>query len=399
MKWRGWLGSFPVVVGLGVCGCETDGAYLTAASEPGLARAIAETGGGRRSRARADDTPPLPAAAEVQPVVASASALVRPAARIRARVNHEVILDEEVRNVVSQELRTVEALPEPERSQRKVALFKQAVDSIIDREVVLQEAFARFKANGPAGAKVIARLEEAARKEFDKQVLRKVKEQYKIGSDDELHGFFQSQGMELTLLRRHFERSFMAQEFLRHMVFSKVERGSGHAQILKYYETHPEEFQVPDSVNWQDLFISVTKHGKSWTREDAYRFADVLAQRIRKGEDFAKLGEVHDDGESLLRNADGQGHQRGEIASRYGEAVEKALFALSEGEVTVIEVDGGFRVVRVVKRQVAGQLPFDEKVQKQIKQKLQGEIFQREVKYYVNELRRKAVINYSNEAF
>src|SRR5262249_30562844 len=161
-------------------------------------------------------------------------------------------------------------------------------------------------------------------------------------------------------------RSFMAQQFLRHVVLNMVDRGSGHAQVLKYYETHPEEFQVPDSVDWQDMFISLNKQGKTWTPQDARRFAEVLAERVRKGEDFAKLCEVHDDGESLLRHADGQGHKRGEIADHYSEAVEKALFEMREDQVTVLAVDGGFRVVRVVKRQHAGPLPFDEKVQKQI---------------------------------
>src|SRR5262249_3951792 len=111
------------------------------------------------------------------------------------------------------------------------------------------------------------------------------------------------------------------------------------------------------------------------------------------------LCKVHDDGESLLRHAEGQGHKRGEIAAHYSEVVEKALFEMREDQTTVIEVDGGFRIVRVVKRQQAGQLPFDEKVQKQIKNKLQSDIFQREVKFYVNELKRKAVIEYSKEAF
>jgi hypothetical protein len=402
MNWRGWIGSFPVVVGLGVCGCESGGAQL-AAADPGLAKAAAEAGGGLRSRAHSEEAeaagPLTPPAADTQTVASAGSANVRPAARIRARVNNEVILDEEVRNLIYQDLRAVEAMPEPERSKHKVELWKQALDAIIDREVILQDSFAFFKSKGPGGVKVLDKLQEAASKEFEKKVLREIKEKYKIGSEEELKAFFESQGVDLALLRRHYERNFMAQEFTRHAVIDMVERGSGHAQILKYYETHPEEFRVEDGVDWQDLFVSLNKQGKTWTREDARRFAEVLAERVRKGEDFVKLCEAHDDGESTLRHAEGQGHKRGEIAARYSPAVEAALFGMKEGDVAVVEVDGGFRVVRLVKRQKAGQLEFDEKVQKQIKNKLQGDIYQREVKHFINELKRKAVIEYSKEAF
>src|SRR5262245_52275913 len=121
MSWRRWIGSFPVVVGLGVCGCESGGAFVSA-NEPGWAAAVAETGGGVGSRARggAEAEAADPPAGNVQTVAAAGSAFVRPAARIRARVNNEIILDEEVRNAVYQEMRAAEELPEPERSRRKV---------------------------------------------------------------------------------------------------------------------------------------------------------------------------------------------------------------------------------------------------------------------------------------
>ena len=61
-------------------------------------------------------------------------------------------------------------------------------------------------------------------------------------------------------------------------------------------------------------------------------------------------------------------------------------------ENAVLEQPPGFHVIRAVKRQRAGQLPFDEKTQKMIKDKLRGEIMQRETKRIVTELKRKAVI-------
>jgi len=54
MSWRGWIGSLPIIVVWSVGGCESQRASLVAA-DPGLARTIAETGGGLRSRAHAEE--------------------------------------------------------------------------------------------------------------------------------------------------------------------------------------------------------------------------------------------------------------------------------------------------------------------------------------------------------
>jgi parvulin-like peptidyl-prolyl isomerase len=74
------------------------------------------------------------------------------------------------------------------------------------------------------------------------------------------------------------------------------------------------------------------------------------------------------------------------------------LFRLRDGEVgPLVELETGFHVVRLVKRQHAGVLPFDSKVQTQIRDKLKGEIFQLEMKRIVRELKRKAVIEIASE--
>jgi len=66
---------------------------------------------------------------------------------------------------------------------------------------------------------------------------------------------------------------------------------------------------------------------------------------------------------------------------------------MRDGEVgTVIELETGFHVIRLVKRQYAGMTPLDEKTQSQIRNKLKGEVFEREAKRIVDELRHKAQI-------
>ena len=68
---------------------------------------------------------------------------------------------------------------------------------------------------------------------------------------------------------------------------------------------------------------------------------------------------------------------------------------MKDGEVAVVELEKGFHVVRVVKRDYEGATPFDEKTQKQIKEKLTSEAAQVEMKRIVNKLKHEAVIVYN----
>jgi parvulin-like peptidyl-prolyl isomerase len=211
---------------------------------------------------------------------------------------------------------------------------------------------------------------------------------YHFPSQDELRAVMQNQGLSLDMVRRQWERNFMAMEYLRSRIKPYVDEISP-KQVLDYYTKHPEEFQRADSVQWQDLFVAAEKHS---SREEAHRYAETLAERVRQGEDFAKLAQDKDDGYSGVRKGEGIGAKRGEIKPP---EVETTLFQLHDGELSVVEMETGFHVVRLVKREHAGLAPFDEKTQKQIKEKLTNEVAQLEMKRIVNKLKHEAVIEYA----
>jgi parvulin-like peptidyl-prolyl isomerase len=300
------------------------------------------------------------------------------AACIRATVNGEAILDDEVRATSAREL----ALARTPEEQTEV--LNQALNRLIDREVLYQEAVGRLN-KAPQGVKILETLKKEAHKDFDKQVIRPVMKANNLKSEEQLKGFLAEQGISLDMMRRNNERQFISMEYLRFRIAAYLNR-VGHTEISEYYDTHPEEFQIADNVQWQDLFIDALKHP---SREAARAFAEVLASRVRKGEDFVRLAEEYDNGDSQYRKYEGAGHKRGEIRPPEAEPV---LFGLKGGDVAVVEIGSGYHVVRLVKREYAGPMPFDEKVQKQIRDKLRGEIFQREMKRIITELRRKAVV-------
>jgi parvulin-like peptidyl-prolyl isomerase len=224
-----------------------------------------------------------------------------------------------------------------------------------------------------------------ADKDFERNWVRPVKEQLHIKTDEEFKAFLVKQGLSYDMQKRLRERQYMMEQYLNNRCYGIIDK-IGHVEIVEYYDAHPEAFKVEDEVDWQDLFIASSRYQ---TRDAAKRFAEVLAQRVRSGEDFLKLSDQFDDGDSKLRKGQGLGRKRGEIKPPEAEAV---LLQLKKDEVAVVEKVNGFHVVRVVNRQYAGQLPFDEKTQKMIRDKLRNEIMQRETQRLIADLKRKAVI-------
>ena len=65
---------------------------------------------------------------------------------------------------------------------------------------------------------------------------------------------------------------------------------------------------------------------------------------------------------------------------------------MRDGEAAAVETATGFHVMKMVKREYAGQMPLDEKLQKEIKRKLQNEAFERETKRLLADLKSRCSI-------
>jgi parvulin-like peptidyl-prolyl isomerase len=304
-------------------------------------------------------------------------------ARIRATVNGEAILDEEVYAAAFQQLVGVKS------EKEKQEILDAKLQEIIDREVILQDASAKL--GGRKEGQIIRELRNYASKEFERQWLHRMMRQWKIDDLDQFDKFMRDNGMPLEAMRRQWERNFISMEYVRSRIEPTLNK-IGHLEVAEYYEKHPKEFRIEDSLIWQDLFVAKARHASP---EAARQFADVLLTRIRKGEDFYRLSRQFDNGDSCLReNAEGIGRKRGEIKPVEAEGV---LWAMKPGQAALIELPHGYHIVKLKERQYAGPKPFDDKVQKEIKDKLKNQIFMTEMKRMVNELKRKAQIIIANE--
>ncbi|HMC66779.1 MAG TPA: peptidyl-prolyl cis-trans isomerase [Gemmataceae bacterium] len=384
MNWHRLLASIGIV--MSTVGCATGPTEL-AAGEP-------ESPMPQVARLQKPDAVVAAAPGPITPVRATNSDSATPtkgdlSVRVRAQVNGVAILDSEVRDAAFRELVKTLQYDEPERTALQKTVVERVLQQIIDREVLLADMFARLQKGRP---QALEKLKEAAAKEFEKQIRGwKVNVSKAIGkpaSDEDLKDFFRTQGLSLEGMRRQHERDFMATEYLRNVIWPKIEH-IGHEQIREYYEAHPDQFQIEDRVEWQDIFIDA---GRYPSREAARQAAEDVAARARRGEDFAALAAMFDKESYALNKGAGLGQQRGKIQPSEAESI---LFQLRDGQVgPIIELGTGFHVIRLVKRDYAGLVPFNEKTQGEIRRKVQMLVMERESKRLVADLKRKATIEY-----
>lgn len=298
-----------------------------------------------------------------------------------AIINGEVILEEEVRMAIAQS--------GGEGGDTAAQRRKQAIATLVDRELVVQDVLSRLSKN-PQAQKFLDKLKELAGKEFERY-LRQIREKNKVASDEEFDQMLQAQGIPLDLMRRQSERNFIAMNYMQQRVMPMVDRLGGN-DLRGYYDTHPEDFTVPDSVVWRHIFISPVRFNN---REEARKMAESLHARVRSGEDFTRLSKEFCHGDSALRDGEGLGRKKGEIKPP---ELEPMIFKAAAGELLpLVELRNGFHIVRIDTREFAGVKPFDEKVQKQIRSKMREIIAQFEMKRLVAELKRVAVIEYPGQ--
>jgi len=358
-------------------GCQPDRNALadngSVAVPAALTRSQKPEGGADRPIARANflDRPP-----EGPGEKADSKAVV-----IWATVNGVPIFENEIQNSALGDLAQISPA-DPDCARRRREVMDRALETLIERELVLQDAYTRLKGGG---SRFLDKLKEAAGREFESTLVKNIEDRTGKKTTEEIKTFLKQQGASYDGLKTQFERQFIYTEYLRWRVGS-YER-IGHDQLLEYYYKHPEDFQTVDSVEWQDIFIAANRHP---TREAARQFAEHLVGRARRGEDFLRLCMQYDNGNAHDCGGEGTGRRHGEIRPAEAEAI---LFAAHDGDVALVELTSGFHVLRLVKREYAGLLPFNEKTQANIKDKLRKEIFTREAKKFVADLKRHATID------
>jgi peptidyl-prolyl cis-trans isomerase C len=150
---------------------------------------------------------------------------------------------------------------------------------------------------------------------------------------------------------------FLAQEYLNKVVIANITITDD--ELKKYYAEHENEFLVPEAVKARHIFIASSKDSAVELKEKARLKAEVILEKIRKGEDFAKTArEQSEDADTAAKDGDLGYITEGKTNSL---EFEKAVFALKSGETSnIVETPFGYHIIRIDDRKEKRTATLDE---------------------------------------
>jgi peptidyl-prolyl cis-trans isomerase SurA len=325
---------------------------------------------------------PPPAAKPATPAVApvpAAPAAPAPASKgvvvdeIVARVNNDVITladfqkaDDTLRKEVVQECQgcTTDKMESEYKDKQKDLLR-----DLIDQSLLVQRA----KDMGlSVETELVKRLDE-------------IRKENKIASLEELEKAVEGEGINWEDYKTQLRNSLLTQDVIHKEVGSRID--IGHDEVQKYYDAHKTEFVRPEQVVLAEIFLTTEKK----TPEEMIviqKKAQVLHDRVEKGEDFSELAKHYSEGGTAKEGGGLGTFEHGQLSKQ----LEDVVFKMDKGQITdVIQTKTGFEVLKVVDHFQAGQQPV-EKVENEIMNRIYMTKMQPNLRTYLAQLREESYV-------
>ena len=257
-----------------------------------------------------------------------------------------------------------------EIKEQIVAVVNDEIITYSELEKILAPVFEQYE-QSYSGAELFTMLQQARRDVLSHlveerlilQEAKRLKIQEQLGDEfaKEVEGasaavkarFPSAEEFEKTLARQGFTmESYRAQEerraLVRAMLIKEVSSrcSVSPAEIVAYYEGHPEEFTEGEMIHVSQILIKETPEKPA----EAERLAREILARLEAGEPFAELAKKHSDCPYARKGGDwgfiGRGHWNREL--------EDAAFALAPGSRSgIVRSPLGYHLIAVHEKQPA----------------------------------------------
>ena len=129
-------------------------------------------------------------------------------------------------------------------------------------------------------------------------------------------------------------------------------------ELKAVYQENIQQYQVPNRVHAEHILLMTVGKTDAEVAEVKKKAEDVLAQAKKKGANFEELAKKYsEDPGSKTKGGDLGWVLQGQMVAEF----EKATFGLNKGETSdLIKTKYGFHIIKVLDKETAHTLPFDE---------------------------------------
>ena len=136
------------------------------------------------------------------------------------------------------------------------------------------------------------------------------------------------------------------------------------------------------------ILIKVKPDASEAEKAEAMKKIKAAQEKLKKGDDFAEVAKASSEGPTATKGGDLGYFGRGQMVGPF----EETAFSLEPGKVSdVVKTQFGYHIIKAVDKKPETTIPF-ETVKPRIEQYLKQEEVQKEVKKYIDNLRKEAKV-------
>jgi peptidyl-prolyl cis-trans isomerase C len=192
--------------------------------------------------------------------------------------------------------------------------------------------------------------------------------------------------MSMDGLRESLKAKLLVDEYLKEQ--GVLEPEIPEVRIREMYDEDPGSFSTTETVRVSHVLIVVDGQAGTEEKQQARQKAEQVREEILAGGDFAAIAMAHSDCRTASKGGDLGRIKRGYMPA----AFDEVAFSLEKDSVSdVVETEVGYHVIKVVDRQPARVIPYEE-TREFLKTYLQGEESKKQLAAHIAELRKRSEI-------
>ncbi|MCP4365756.1 MAG: hypothetical protein GY800_10735 [Planctomycetes bacterium] len=312
-------------------------------------------------------------AAILLPARATLLAEKRYVGTIVAVVNDKIITDEDLQRRAASALHeAVKKYKGRELQNKAEGIFKDVLDELIDRQLLVQKAHILIEKN--------PYVMEEIQKDLDSFIDDAVGE---VGSLSKFYEIAVKEGINPTEKKIELKNDLMVERLLGEYVYGKINISP--RDVREYYQEHKSEFVEERSVKIAQIMLPFSSYS---SKKEAREKANEIRARALSGEDFNALVKEFSKGP---RASSGGVWEFDEVLVLRGKLRKTALGLKKEEISEVVETSNGLHIFLAVDVRSTQEPDFAD-LQAEIKGRLYNERGAKKKKEYVRELKKNAEI-------
>jgi peptidyl-prolyl cis-trans isomerase SurA len=317
-------------------------------------------------------------------LVSSACNRSRPAgAEVMAEVNGRAIMAKELEQFYQNQ---VQEEPKKPAGEQEMMLRLNILQGLVEREIMLQQA------------------EKQGLTATDAEVINKFTAMKSPYTEEEFQKKLQQTGLTVEQIKDQIRREESVTKLTNKEVSSKISITDG--EIKQFYDDNRASFNVPETrFQLAQILVNPDPNGqvrnlkgdKARNEVEAKNKIEMLAGRLKNGEDFAQLAQSYSEDPATAQNGGELGYIPISSLDKSDPQLKTTVLEMLPGQVSkVIHSKDGYHILRLLSKEPGGQRQLsDPAVQQSIRSTLLGRKEQLLKAAYYEELRNQSkVVNY-----